>query len=99
MVWLRRRLRAARPSLRVGRLRRPATGGPDGWSPPSRLARRNRIRLTGQLVRPPLTSGLNAGFVGVILDGVRVGVTVVHNLDVLICFGLMLVGFVLARAD
>lgn len=33
---LRRRLRAARPSLRVGRSRYPATVCPDGWSPPRR---------------------------------------------------------------
>lgn len=32
----RRRLRVARPSLRVGRLRHPATVCPDGWSPPYR---------------------------------------------------------------
>jgi hypothetical protein len=35
-VWPRRRLRAARPSLRVDRLRHPATVCPDGWSPPCR---------------------------------------------------------------
>jgi hypothetical protein len=35
-VRSRRRLRAARPSLRVGRLRHPATVCPDGWSPPCR---------------------------------------------------------------
>ena len=35
-VRSRRRSRAARPSLRVGRLRHPATVCPDGWSPPRR---------------------------------------------------------------
>src|SRR5690349_13732387 len=56
LVRPRRRSRAARPSLRVGRLRHPATVCPDGWSPPRRrcssAAAGNRIRLTGQLVRP-----------------------------------------------
>src|SRR5579884_2489603 len=33
-VRSRRRLRVARPSLRVGRLRHPVTVCPDGWSPP-----------------------------------------------------------------
>ena len=47
----RRCLRAARPSLRVGRSRHPATVCPDGWSPPRYLVTRNRIRLTGQLAR------------------------------------------------
>ena len=36
LVRPRRRPRAARPSLRVGRLRHPATVCPDGWSPPHR---------------------------------------------------------------
>jgi hypothetical protein len=53
-VRSRRRLRVARPSLRVDRSRHPATVCPDGWSPPCRrcyaAAVRNRIRLTGQLV-------------------------------------------------
>lgn len=34
----RRCLRAARPNLRVGRLRYPATVCPDGWSPPHRVS-------------------------------------------------------------
>jgi hypothetical protein len=53
-VRSRRCLRAARPSLRVGRSRHPVTVCPDGWSPPRYLVTRNRIRLTGQLARPVL---------------------------------------------
>ena len=47
-----RRPRAARPSLRVGRVSPPATAGQDGWSPPPpATVGGNRTRRTGRLVR------------------------------------------------
>jgi hypothetical protein len=42
LVRSRRRPRVARPSLRVGRSRHPATVCPDGWSPPRRRASSRR---------------------------------------------------------
>ena len=54
---MRTRSRAARPSVRVDRTRRPATVVPDGWSPADRSRGRsgNRTRPMSQLIRFPLT--------------------------------------------
>src|SRR5262249_51419206 len=59
---LRRRLRTARPSLRVGRWSLSATAGRDGWPPPSRLGvtgtepgvqtDSSGAPLVGSLIRP-----------------------------------------------
>jgi hypothetical protein len=63
----RRRSRVARPSLRVGRSRHPATVCPDGWSPP----RRRCLRRGGgeqnpayRPTRPPYVSDLHIQLVG-----------------------------------
>ena len=51
---LRRRSRAARPSLRVDRLSSSVTTSLDGWSPPRDASLGHRTRLIPRLVRRPL---------------------------------------------
>jgi hypothetical protein len=63
----RRRSRVARPSLRVGRLRHPATVCPDGWSPPRRrcLSRGDAEQNPAyRPTRPPYICDLHIQLVG-----------------------------------
>jgi hypothetical protein len=63
----RRRLRVARPSLRVGRLRHPATVCPDGWSPPCRRWLRRgggEQNPAYRPTRPPYVCDLHIQLVG-----------------------------------